>query len=175
MIKTTTKTKQVQVSSTPVYEMSKLTTYTCSDGKAFTNERDGNRGYKTGLQLANEHEKYLERIDVAKREILFHSIDKYKYHDYETEFLFYYKKDISKDTENILTGLVFEIDYNKLRSMVEGWYYVKQNVYEVDSSGMNCKYECDGTFELFSKFIEDKETVLTDLKKIQVLINKIKK
>lgn len=144
MINQTTKTKEIPVQSyTTTTE--KFTEYTCSDGKVFTSENDKYKGHKTGLELAEEHELYLNKIDVAKKELKFHSIanDKDLNYDYEHEFCFYFHKDLSEETIKMLYDLVFDLketgyDWDvHLSDLTEGWYLVKQNI-EMEENYNSC-------------------------------------
>ncbi len=62
--------------------------------------------------------------------------------------------------------MVYEINQKWLETMKEGWYYVDQSVYEVDSSGRNCAYRCDGEVRLISDLIQEKEAELLMLRSI---------
>lgn len=146
----------------------KIIIYTCSDGKQFTNERDYDNRYKKGLELAEEHEKIINEIALGKKELLFHSIDTTEYNGYERKFCFYLKHDLSETAKNVLVGLVYNIKYiDDIHKLPEGWYYVDQFVYEVDSNGRNCAYNCEGFMKQYDELISEKEYELNELRKLK--------
>jgi hypothetical protein len=164
MIKESTKKTKTTVTKTELVEK-EVVTYTCSDGKVFTNEADMyNR--QTGKQLAEEHENRIQNINKAKEELRFISINSSSNEGYEYEFCFHYKKDLSKFAKEELLKLVYELTYDKLEKMQEGWWHVDQYVYEVSSCGRNCEYSCDGDVTYLQDLINEKESELTKLKNI---------
>lgn len=175
MIKEITKQKDVPVYQPQSYKKEKYTVYECSDGKQFTNENDDRKGYKTGKQLADEYEESLRLESIAKEELKFHSIsnDKHENEGYESEFCFYYHPNLSKETKNGLYSLVYKLKRQEdMEKMTEGWYLVEQSVYEVETSGRNCDYRCDGYFGLLSEFILMKEKTLSHYKLIAEAVAK---
>ena len=153
MIKERSKKIDVPVHTPQSYEKVSVTVYTCSDGKEFTSENDHLRGYKKGAKIAREYEERLQQINAAKKELKFHSITNGKLDNegYERNFLFYFKKGLSRETQIALVSLVHSIRYTEdLDKMEEGWYLVEQYVYEVESGGMCSKYECKGFAGLLS-------------------------
>lgn len=166
MITTKSVTKNVTTyKAIPVEDKKKIIEYTCSDGKKFTNERDQDKGYKTGLQLAEEHETYLDKIIKAKEELNFVSINDNKSEGYEREFCFYYKSDLSESTKLGLIRLVYEI--GNLADLKDGWYYVNQYVYEIDSCSRNCQYSSDSEFEYLDDKIKELQYKLNNFMVIQ--------
>lgn len=155
--KTVTKTESVKVD---------VIKYTCSDGKVFTNELDEFNHNQTGRQLAEAHEKHIQNINKAKEELKFVSINPYSSEGYEYEFCFYFTKDLSKFANEWLFKLVYELTYDKVEKMQEGWYHVSQSVYEIDSCSRNCQYSCDGEITYLADLIKEKESKLTELKNI---------
>lgn len=143
-----------------------IITYTCSDGKVFTNEFDKINFQKTAKQLAEEHEQYIQNKYKAKEELKFVSLDSYSNEGYESAFCFYLKKDLSKFAKEKLLSLVYELNYEKLEKMKDGWWHVEQSVYEVPSCGRNAEYNCDGDITYLADLIEEKESQLNGLKNI---------
>lgn len=167
MIKTEEKEVSYSV-AIPETKTKKIIIYTCSDGKQFTNENDKYNGYKKGKELAEEHEAYMAKQDIAKKEFKFHSInsDKEYNHEYEPSFCFYYKSDLSKETINVLYQLVFDFSKHYNKGLVEGWYLVEQYVHEIPLNSRNCAYECDGYFGLLTDVIQQKENSLNSYKEL---------
>ena len=143
-----------------------IITYTCSDGKVFTNELDKINFKQTGKHLAEQHESYIQNIKKAKEELKFVSINSSSNEGYEYEFCFYFTKYLSIFAKEWLHKLVYELTYDKIEKMQEGWWHVDQNVYEISSCGRNCEYSCDGDITYLKDLIEEKESKLTELKNI---------
>lgn len=155
--KTVTKTESVNV---------EIITYTCSDGKVFTNEADKYMQQQTGKKLAEEHEERIQNINKAKEELKFVSINSHSNEGFEYEFCFYFTKELSKFAKEELLKLVYELTYDKIEKMQEGWWHVDQYVYEVSSCGRNCEYSCDGDITYLEDLINEKESELNVLKNI---------
>lgn len=155
--KTVTKTESVKVD---------VITYTCSDGKVFTNEADKYNHRQTGKQLAEEHENRIQNINKAKEELKFISLNSCSSEGFEFEFCFYFTKDLSKFAKEELNKLVYNLTYDKIEKMQEGWWHVDQNVYEISSCVRNLEYSCDGDITYLKDLIEEKESKLTELKNI---------
>lgn len=170
MIKTINKTVDTYVPCSRTKKV-KVQVYRCSDGKEFSSE-DDYPGRIPASDLAEQYEKDLERINKAKKEMKFHSIKNFKFFNegFETEFCFYYHPDLSNETKNILCSLVFEL--RNTDNLVEGWYIVKQNVREVESSARCAPLTCNGNFGLLSKYIEEKEEIVKFYKSISNKLNK---
>ena len=64
--------------------------------------------------------------------------------------------------------MVFDIKYSDdIKKLKEGWYLVKQYIYEEESCGRNVNYyNSNGTFELLTDFIQEKENELNIYKDI---------
>ena len=73
---------------------------------------------------------------------------------------------MSKFAKEKLLSLVYELNYEKLEKMKEGWWHVEQSVYEVSSCGRNAEYNCDGDITYLKDLIEEKESQLNGLKNI---------
>ncbi len=167
MITTTTKRKYKIVYNESTINDGDITTYKCSDGTKFTNENDSKKGYKKGIELANEHEEYINEIIQAKKELNFVSINDYKSEGYEKCFCFKYTHNLSELTKEVLVRLVYDIKHKEsLSKMREGWFHVIQNVYEIPSNSMNCKYSCRGEVSYLEDLITEKEAELSVLKNI---------
>jgi hypothetical protein len=171
MIKTINKTVDKYVSLAPKTKKVKVQVYRCSDGKEFSSEDD--TSYRIpASELAEQYEKDLERINKAKKEIKFHSIENNKFFNegFESEFCFYYHPDLSTETKNILCSLVFEI--RNTDNLVEGWYLVKQHVYEIESSSRCAQISSKGYFGLLSEYVDQKQKTLDRYKFISNILNK---
>lgn len=155
--KTVTKTESVKVD---------IITYTCSDGKVFTNELDKFNHYQTGKQLAESHEAYIQNVKKAKDELKFVSINPYSNEGFEYEFCFYFTKDLSKFAKEELLKLVFDLTYKKIEEMKDGWYHVTQNVYDSNNCSIGGGHSCDGDITYLQDLIKEKESKLTELKNI---------
>lgn len=155
--KTVTKTELVK---------EEIITYTCSDGKVFTNEADKYMQQQTGKKLAEEHEERIQNINKAKEELKFASINSYSNEGFEYEFCFYFTKDLSKFANEWLLKLVFDLTYKKIEEMKDGWYHVTQNVYDSNSCSIGGGCSCDGDITYLKDLIEEKESKLAELKNI---------
>ncbi len=139
-----------------------IESYTCSDGRRFTNEQDyGDR--LTGKQQAERHELYLKEKEVAKAECNYISLSDTDWESinnnegHESKFMFLWRENLSTETKEKLQTMVFDFHprYGEKRVMKDNtWYLVEQNVYEIPSSSRNCQYECEGFFGPLSERIE---------------------
>jgi len=172
MIQKSTKTKSFSVlKSIPMNK--EIETYTCSDGKKFTNENERNIG--DNLKKAEKWEEFLQSQILIKNEIKFKlviGLDYDKYNDpnegFTPSFYFYYHPDLSKESKIFLRNNVFDLcDVNKLK---EGWYFVYQNVWLHDNGSMSGELKNDGKFYHLDdeiKLIENKlETMKNKLNEL---------
>lgn len=143
-----------------------IITYTCSDGKVFTNALDKINFRQTGKQLAEKHEVYIQNVKKAKEELKFVSINSDSNEGFECEFCFYFTKNLSKFAKEELLKLVFDLTYKKIEEMKEGWYHVIQNVYDSNSCSIGGGCSCDGDITYLADLIQEKESKLTELKNI---------
>jgi hypothetical protein len=138
--------------------------YTCSDGKKFTNEDDGRKGYLSGKEQAERHEAHYLEMCEAKKELKYISLsntgidedtNEHYNEGYDQHFVFYYHENLSNKTKSALFQLVFERKH--LKDLKDGWYIVEQSVYEVPSNSYCNKYSSDGYFMLLSDLVDSKE------------------
>ncbi len=167
MITETKKAKYKTIYNESTIKDGEIIIYKCSDGTEFTNESDSKKGYRKGIELANEHEKRINETNEAKIELKFNSIDDHESEGFEKCFCFCYTHGLSELTKNVLIQLVYNIQYKEdLAKMREGWYHVMQNVYEIPSNSMCCQYSCRGEVSYLEDLITEKQAELSVLKNI---------
>jgi hypothetical protein len=156
-MKTTKKTVEMSVGRYVVNtEKTEIEVYTCSDGTVFTSENDGLGSYQAGKEQARVHENRYQVLLKAKEELKYKLIvghERGDNCDYDREFCFYYREDLSKATKDSMHMLVHDSNDN-LKDATEGWYIVNQIVYEIDTCSNVCDYGCDGFVMRLDEYVE---------------------